>query len=288
MPLSIWLLLAAAVAPLATALVLLAVRHGKQGEMNWRLAAASCLASALGFNLAFFWQEVWLVLPKALTPGLSPILYHNDHDWTGANPIAELLQGTGALATFLTGLALLGLRWTSIARHPTAALLGFWFAFHCLYQALVQIVLGAVSPGNDVGRAMTYLHLGTAARALAMAAAFALMAMCGIALARRFPGLKGPTGVAAMRHLFHHATLPALASVLLIAPFRVPRHPIEVVVVPLIIVVAGNGWLLWGSLRTRNGRALDGRREASIPGLAFALCALFLFFWLVLRPGVSF
>lgn len=290
MPFSISLLLAVTAVPLIAALILLGVRHrdGAPAGTDWRLAASSWLASALGFNLAFFWQEVWLVLPKALTPGLQPVLYHNDHDWIGANPMAELLQGTGALATFVTGLALLVVGRTHLARRPSAALLAFWLAFHCLYQALVQVVLGAVSPGNDIGRAMAYLQLGTGARALAMAAGFALMALCGIALAPMFPGSQGRAGMAAMRRLFRHAALPGLASVLLIIPFRIPRHPIEVVIVPLAVIVAGSGWLLWGALRPRHERTPARMREASIGRLAAALCALLLFFQLVLRPGVPF
>jgi hypothetical protein len=43
---------------------------------------ASLLLCALAFNLTFFWQELWLVIPKALTPGPHPVLYHNDHGWT--------------------------------------------------------------------------------------------------------------------------------------------------------------------------------------------------------------
>ena len=36
---------------------------------------------------------------KAMTPGLHPVLYHNDHEWTGPSPCVELLQGVGAIAT---------------------------------------------------------------------------------------------------------------------------------------------------------------------------------------------
>lgn len=72
---------------------------------NWRLTATSALLYTLAFNSIFFIQELFLVLPKALTPGLRPTLFHNNHTWEGAHPLASLFQGTGALATFLTAIA---------------------------------------------------------------------------------------------------------------------------------------------------------------------------------------
>jgi hypothetical protein len=70
---------------------------------TWKLTINSALLYALAFNLTFFIQELFLVLPKALTPGLHPTLFHNNHSWQGDNPLASLFQGTGALAIFLTG-----------------------------------------------------------------------------------------------------------------------------------------------------------------------------------------
>ena len=64
----------------------------------------SGLLYTLAFNLTFFIQELFLVVPKALTPGLRPTLYHNNHNWEGDHPLERLFQGTGALAIFLTGL----------------------------------------------------------------------------------------------------------------------------------------------------------------------------------------
>src|SRR5262245_15805300 len=55
---------------------------------DWRLTAASALTYALAFNLVFFLQELALVVPKALTPGLTATLYHNNHNWEGENPLA--------------------------------------------------------------------------------------------------------------------------------------------------------------------------------------------------------
>jgi hypothetical protein len=70
---------------------------------DWRLLTLSALLYTMAFNLVFFVQELFLVLPKAFTPGLRPTLFHNNHLWEGEHPLASLFQGTGALATFLLG-----------------------------------------------------------------------------------------------------------------------------------------------------------------------------------------
>ena len=101
----LWLVLAIGALPLAIGLWRLP--RGGAAPIDGRALAAGTILCALAFNLTFFWQELWLVIPKAMTPGLHPILYHNDHDWTGTAPIVELLQGSGAIATLLSGLAFL-------------------------------------------------------------------------------------------------------------------------------------------------------------------------------------
>lgn len=77
-------------------------------SFNWRLCLSSALFYTLAFNLIFFIQELFLVLPKAFTPNIVPVLFHNNHDWTGENPLARLFQGTGAVAIFLIGILALG------------------------------------------------------------------------------------------------------------------------------------------------------------------------------------
>ena len=71
---------------------------------NWKQTISSALLYTLAFNLTFFIQELFLVLPKALTPGVRATLFHNSHSWEGENPLTGLFQGTGALAIFLSGL----------------------------------------------------------------------------------------------------------------------------------------------------------------------------------------
>jgi hypothetical protein len=70
---------------------------------NWKQTISSALLYTLAFNLTFFIQELFLVLPKALTPGVRPTLFHNNHSWEGENPLTSLFQGTGALAILLSG-----------------------------------------------------------------------------------------------------------------------------------------------------------------------------------------
>ena len=152
---------------------------------NWRLSACSALIYALAFNLIFFIQELFLVLPKALTPGLRPSLYHNNHTWTGENPLAALFQGTGALATCLAGFVCALVLRVRPPRSSAVRLFLIWMIYNGFLQALPQVVVGAFVPANDVGMAMDYLHWSAAAKKLA--ALVALIAIAAIALLLRKP-----------------------------------------------------------------------------------------------------
>ena len=239
-----------------------------------RLGAVSALWYAIAFNIAFFVQELFLVVPKALTPGLSPVLYHNNHLWSGDHPIAELLQGTGAVATLVLGLvALIWLRRGSWLVGGRLAI--GWLAYHGFYMALPQFVLGAFVSANDIGQAMGWLGLGEAARLAIAAVAVAAAVGIGRLLAPEF---------SRVGRIWTVAGWPALVGTLLVMPFRVPRDPVEVGIVPLMVLLAGIPWLL-----------LFGRRRGEwmvgIPGLAaplLLLVALLLLFQLVLRPGIAF
>jgi hypothetical protein len=115
-----------------------------------RVAICSALLYTLAFNLTFFVQELFLVLPKAFTPGLRPTLFHNNHSWQGEHPLASLFQGTGALAIFLTGLGCALLLRRASARSATAHLFLIWVAYNGFFQSLPQVVIGAFNPRNDV------------------------------------------------------------------------------------------------------------------------------------------
>src|SRR5262245_37235309 len=150
---------------------------------NWQLTIASTLLYVLAFNLTFFIQELFLVLPKAFTPGLRPTLFHNNHHWEGEHPFASLFQGTGALAIFLSGTvcALLARRQT---RSSTVQLFLVWMAYCGFFMSLPQVVTGASSPENDVGMAMEYLGLDTTAKSVAALLALATIPVIALWLTR--------------------------------------------------------------------------------------------------------
>jgi hypothetical protein len=268
---------------------------------DWKLTIASALLYALAFNLTFFIQELFLVVPKALTPGLLPILFHNNHTWAGENPLARLFQGTGALAIFITGVICVLLLNQLPARSAGVRLFLIWMAYNGLLQSLPQVAIGSVEPQNDLGMAMDYLHFSVAGK-------MALIAIAIAALTLRRPLLSvaqdmGDIGDSRTRtaFMFRVATLPALAAILLIIPFRVPRNWVEVAAVPVVVTVIGIAWLqagAWavsgakasGAPETLGSNALGSNALGSkTVGYAFgALLLLLLVFQLLLRRGVRF
>jgi len=252
----------------------------------------SALYYTLAFNLTFFVQELFLVLPKAMTPGLQPTLYHNNHGWTGDNALAALFQGTGALATALVGLAcLLALR-AGRPRPGPARLFVLWMAYCGLMMALPQVVIGALSATSDVGMAMAYLQWSPATKTLA--AWLALAAMAAVALALLRPALQladDETALASAgartRFIAQVIAVPMLLGTLLVIPFRVPREAVEVMLLPLIVGVPGVLWMLAGAWRVHGARAGGVAIGAWVMPLVAALLLL-LVFQVVLRPGIAF
>jgi hypothetical protein len=276
------LVFAAGMAPLAAAIARL--KPGRAGSASWP-PPGSVLLATLAFNLTFFWQELWLAIPKALTPGLWPVLYHNDHDWAGSSPTAELLQGTGAVATMVSGLAFTAILASGRKLSSPWRLFAFWMAVQGLFQSLSQFAIGAVVPGNDVGRALAYLRFGFLAHAVVLVVALAAMSLAGRALASL-----GPAGLgraAGTRRAASALGATAVALVLLSVPFRVPRDPVEVIVIPALVNLIGTAWLLLGmTLVTHNW----SEAEADPPAVfvpAAMLIALLIFFQAYLRPGIS-
>ncbi len=263
---------------------------------DWRLVFSSLLFCTLAFNLTFFCQELFLVIPKALLPGVHATLYHNNHDWTGHDPRVELLQGTGAIADLIVGLVFAGLLAGSARRSmPTSTtwrLFLFWMAFQGLYQFLSQMVIGTILPQNDVGRALTYLGFGSGAKWAAGLLALAAMIGVGIWLMRKAIALiatasETASGIARLGFIFRAVTLPALLSVLLLIPFREPRNIVEVALIPVIVSVCG---VIWIQLSAGFG-PVPPQPARPAPSLAIPLAALLLvlaFFQLVLRPGIAF
>lgn len=260
---------------------------------NGRLITLSTLLYALAFNLTFFTQELFLVVPKALTPGLRPTLYHNNHGWEGTHPLADLFQGTGALATVLVATACALLLRIGAARSTAMRLFLAWMAYCGFFMALPQVVVGALSPGSDIGRAMEYFQLGATAKTLAALAALALIPLLALAFTRTLLGLAGTPGTIASararaRFIFEIATLPALLAIVLIIPFRVPRELVEVVVLPAVVSVIGIAWIQAGAWRVRDAKATGTSDIGTWVWPAAAVVALFLIFQFVLRPGIRF
>jgi hypothetical protein len=260
---------------------------------DWRLALHSTLLYTIAFNLIFFIQELFLVLPKAFTPGLRPTLYHNNHNWTGDHPLENLFQGTGVAAILLVGLACAWLARRHAGTAPTARLFWIWMAYSGLFMGLPQIATNLLSPGSDVSRAMTYFDMGFGARAIAGFAALAAMILAGLWLTRPLLEAAGRDDLIATARrrtsfILNAATLPALLAILLIVPFRVPRETMEVLLPPVAVALAGIGWIQANAWRVTDARAAlpPGRRALAGPFLA-ALMLLALF-QIVLRPGVDF
>ncbi|MDG2523266.1 hypothetical protein P7B02_17185 [Caulobacter segnis] len=273
----LYVLLALGITPLIAGLVLARPSHDRVLP-----APGSVVLCALAFNLTFFWQELWLVLPKAWA-GLSPTLFHNDHDWAGDAPVAELLQGTGALGTLSSGVVFLILLAAMRGASSTWRMFFFWMAAHGLFQAFSQLAIGTVLSGNDMGRALAYLQVGAPAKAALLVLAAVAMAAAGAVLARLSP-------LEARGRAFGWSVLiTLLAAVVLVVPFRVPRHPIEVVLIPLLVHLTAAGWLALGA-------AADRRRHTGVVAVqalalvvpAVALAVVLAVFQIVLRPGVSF
>ena len=260
---------------------------------DWRLSFQSAILYALAFNLVFFIQELFLVLPKALTPGLRPTLYHNNHSWQGDHPLAALFQGTGALAIFLTGLGFAFLLRRAAGRSTAGRLFLIWMAYHGLFQSLPQIVVGAFVPDNDVGMAMDWFAMSEGAKTIAALVALAALPLAGLWLTRPLLALASSEGAIAgpgrrTFFIFRTATLPALAAIPVIIAFRVPRELIEVILPPIAVTIVGMAWIqaaAWRETRAKPGGLSAARPIFPLLGL---LLILLLVFQLVLRPGIPF
>jgi len=260
---------------------------------DWRLSLQSAILYALAFNLVFFIQELFLVLPKALTPGLRPTLFHNNHTWQGDHPLAALFQGTGAVAIFLTGLGFALLLRRATGRSTAVRLFLIWMAYHGLFQSLPQVVVGALAPDNDVGMAMDWFAMSEGAKTLAAMVALAALPLAGLWLTRPLLALAASGAAIAgpgrrTRFIFGVATLPALAAVPVIIVFRVPRELMEVVLPPIAVTVVGIAWIqaaAWREAAAKPGGFSAARPVFSLLG---ALLILLLVFQLILRPGIPF
>lgn len=269
-------------------------RPRSSASSGWRLTLLSALVYTLAFNLTFLIQELFLVLPKALTPGLRPTLFHNNHIWEGKHPLAGLFQGTGVLATLLS--AVICALFLRRYRGSSAAvrLFLFWMAYSGLFMALPQFVIGAISPQSDVGMAMVYLGLSATLKTTMAMAALAAIPLIALRMTRPLLELaeEGDLVDTAKERcllIFRVASLPALIAMPMIIAFRVPREWIEVAAVPAVVTVIGVSWIQAGAAWRLGAVGTD--RAAAVRSIAWPLGAvlcLLLIFQLLLRPGVRF
>jgi hypothetical protein len=258
------------------------------GRIGWRPVVHSMLAYVLAFNLTFFLQELFLVLPKALVPGLQPTLFHNNHDWIGEAAIADLFQGTGALAILLSGLLFAAIA----ARQTRPSMLVLWMAFHGLFQSLPQFVVGAITEGQDVGQAYAFLEIGSVGEATVALVALVAIPAAGLWLGARFLATGWePWQVDSRRarfgFLLRMAAIPALTAIPILILFRIPRELIEVLAPPILVPVLGYGWLQLAAFRRSTIKA-GGKAPLRLIPLLAAVVALLAIFQLVLRPGITF
>lgn len=265
------------------------------GHSSWnsKLTLLSALLYTLAFNLIFFVQEIFLVLPKAFLPGVRPTLFHNNHVWEGEHPLTHLFQGTGALATFLIGMACLLLLRRGAGRSVSIRLFLIWVAYCGLFMALPQVVIGALNPGNDVGMAMDYFQLSATAKTAAALLALITMPILALSLLRPLLTLADrqdaiSSAGARTRYVFQVATLPALIGIALILPFRIPRELIEVVLLPVLVTVIGVAWIQAGAWRVRSAQANGSTSDLRVIVPMVAAALLLLIFQFVLRPGIGF
>lgn len=296
-PLGLTIFAIALGAPLLLGLAGLATRRRAGGptppRWDWRLSLQSGLVYAIAFNLTFFIQELFLVVPKALTPGLEPILYHNNHRWSGEHPLEYLFQGTGALAILLSGLFFAWLLRGGGPRSGNGRLFVFWMAYHGLFQSLLQVASVPLSPGTDVALAFDFFGLGAGARTGLAFVALGAMAVAGLWLTRPLLGLARSeaeiaTQRARSRFALRLATLPAFAAIPLIILYRVPRELIEVIAPPIAVTLVGLLWLQCGAWRAAGARPAGAAPSGAILAPLLAAIAILAIFQLVLRPGIPF
>ncbi len=292
-----WLLLAVLLAaPLVIGLAAWARSRRDPGggeRPSLRFGALSALTYVLAFNLTFFIQELFLVVPKALTPGLRPTLYHNNHNWEGSHPLESLFQGTGAAAILVSGLVFAALARRDAGRSEAMRLFVLWMAYCGLFQSLPQFATAAISPGSDTGQALDFFGLPVAGEWLVSFAGAASIVAAGVFMSRRFVALmRNPGGRRDGRRrsafVVRAALLPAVAAIPLIIAYRVPREWIEVALPPVAVAIVGLVWVQAFAWRSADVGAAPPPERSSLLWPAVLALLLLLAFQLVLRPGIAF
>jgi hypothetical protein len=263
--------------------------RSSEGLVAGRTTLLSLLTYTLAFNLTFFIQELFLVVPKSLTPGLRPTLYHNNHNWEGTHPLESLFQGTGALAILVSGLIFAWLARRGGGRTEAKRLFVLWMAYHGLFQSLPQFAFASAAPGSDTGQALDWFALPASAELAVTILGMAAIIAGGLMMTARFLefGPRMDSGRARSRFVFSAAVVPAAMAIPILILFRVPREWQEVVIPTVAVPLIGLVWVQANAWRTR----VTPRPVAVSPSLTTPIVLVVLllaFFQIVLRPGIPF
>jgi hypothetical protein len=252
----------------------------------------SAVLYALAFNIIFFLQELFLVLGKKAL-GLETFLYHNNHTWTGEHPMASLMQGSGALAIFLTGLISLAIFQFMRNSKSIWKLFVLWLAFHGLIQSIPQVTIAYLEPGTDVGEALVgYLQLSEPlliVLAITSTIATALVSIWFSKPLLEFVSsnvdLNNPKE--RFKYIRFIAVGAAIMGSILVVPFRIP--PIGQAITPFIVLVFSIPWVWSASAVSKHvSRKSNSINEKIYWSPVIFLVLLLIFFRLVLAPGVQF
>jgi hypothetical protein len=257
----------------------------------WSLVINSAVLYALAYNLTFFLQELFLVIPKAIY-GLQPTLYHNNHNWRVSDPFADLLQGSGALAILISGLVCWGILSRRRQSQSLLKLFSIWMVYQGFAQSLPQFAGLVLNPDGDVADALNYLNVGETLGYGMAIAAFGLLVVVGLSLTKPLLELAPSSAhVATARSrtnfILQIATLSALIGVILVIPFKVP--PIEQIEGPILGFLFPLFWTLANSWRVKSVQPVVNTANQQVNWILIALLiGLLAIFQFLLAPGVSF
>ena len=257
----------------------------------WPRIINSAVLYALAYNLIFFLQEFFLVLPKAVL-NLKPTLFHNNHNWLVSHPAEDLLQGSGALTILIIGLIFVGI--LAKLRQSTGLfkLFALWMVYQGLTQSLPQLSDMVLNPDGDVGDAMRYLNVGDSLGVILAFLSFVTVVLLGILLTKPLLELSPSTHFVETpgrrtKFIFQIGTLSSVFGFILIVPFRLP--PLQQVMGPFLIALFPLLWILANAWRTENVLVIGNvvnEKIAYVPiGILVVLLAIF---QLWLAPGVPF
>lgn len=246
---------------------------------------------ALSFNLIFFIQELFLVLGKK-SLGLTSYLYHNNHNWDGSDPRTDLMQGSGALAIFITAIFCLILLLFNRKSSKWIKVLLLWLTFHGFMQSLPQIIIGVVSPSTDVGLALDYMGLSLNVKLIISTISAGTVILIARFLSHYIVELAPQMELVnnsrrRIKFLILIALLPALLGAILSIPFRLP--PVSQIIAPFIVTIMALPWMITGSSTNKSITLVENEIGKKVIWAAvIALILLLLFFQLVLAPGLKF